>query len=220
MNPTELVFLATVVGVGVAVGRAATDEGRARPFGLGVWLALSGVLAHSGWLGQFDARPPHFLVFLAATLGLTFALAFSPLGTRVVERVGWAGLLGFQVFRVPVEWVLFQLHREGVAPVQMTFAGLNFDVLAGASAPLVAWLAARGWIGPRVVLVWTCVALALLTNIVTIAILSTPTPLRAFTNEPANTFVTRLPWVWLPAFLVPAALLGHLLTFRKLARMR
>ena len=56
--------------------------------------------------------------------------------------------------------------------------------------------------------------------IVTIAVLSTPTPLRMYAHDPANTFVTRLPWVWLPGFLVPAALLGHLLTFRKLARMR
>lgn len=220
MNPVELVFLATVVGVGVAVGRAATDQGRTRPFGLGAWLALSGALAHSGWLAQFDARPPHFFVFMAATLAGTVALGFSRPGTRVAEHVGWAGLLGFQAFRVPVEWVLFELHHQGVVPVQMTFAGQNLDVLSGASAPLVAWLAATGRIGRRGILVWNCAALALLANIVTIAVLSAPTPLRAFANEPANTFVTRLPWVWLPGFLVPAALLGHLLTFRKLARMR
>jgi len=43
-----------------------------------------------------------------------------------------------------------------------------------------------------------------------------PTPLRAFANEPASTFAASWPWVWLPAFLVPAALFGHLLAFRKL----
>jgi hypothetical protein len=220
MSAAELVFLLTVVAVGVAVGRAASEEGRPRRFGLGAWLLLSGALAHSGWLAQFDARPPHFFVFMSATFALTLALAFSRAGARAAERVGWAGLLGFQAFRLPVEWVLFQLHREGVVPVQMTFEGRNFDILAGASAPLVAWLAATGRIGRRGILVWTCAALATLANIVTIAVLSTPTPLRAFANEPANTFVTRLPWVWLPGFLVPAALLGHLLTFRKLARMR
>jgi hypothetical protein len=220
MSATELVFLATVVGVGIAVGRGATQEGRGRPFGLGAWLALTGALAHSGWVGQFDARPPHLVVLMAATFIGTVALAFSRPGTRAVEGVAWSGLIGFQVFRVPVEWVLFQLHREGVVPVQMTFEGRNLDIVSGASAPLVAWLAATGRIGRRGILLWNCAALALLANIVTIALLSTPTPLRVFPNEPANTFVARLPWIWLPTFLVPAALLGHLLTFRKLARMR
>jgi hypothetical protein len=213
-------FLGTVIGVGVAGGRALTEVTAARPVGLGAWLAFGAILAQSGWLGQFDARPPHFLVFMAATLALTFALAFSPLGARLADGVSFAALAGFQVFRVPVEWVLFQLHREGVVPVQMTFEGLNFDVLSGATAPLVAWLAARGRIGRTGLWLWNAAALALLANIVTIALLSAPTPLRAFANEPANTFVTRLPWVWLPGFLVPMALLGHLLSFRKLARMR
>ncbi|HKQ78896.1 MAG TPA: hypothetical protein VJ810_34675 [Blastocatellia bacterium] len=62
--------------------------------------------------------------------------------------------------------------------------------------------------------------LALLINIVTIAILSAPTPLRKFFNEPANTFVTYFPFVWLPAFLVQAAWFGHLLVFRRLRQTR
>jgi hypothetical protein len=36
-------------------------------------------------------------------------------------------------------------------------------------------------------------------------------------NEPANVWVTRPPFVWLPAVLVLAALLGHLVLFRRLA---
>ena len=33
-------------------------------------------------------------------------------------------------------------------------------------------------------------------------------------NEPANTFITRAPWVWLPAVMVLAAVMGHALVFR------
>lgn len=61
---------------------------------------------------------------------------------------------------------------------------------------------------------------ALLATIVTVAFLSAPTPLRVFMNEPANTIVTTFPYVWLPAFLVQAALFGHVLVFRWLARAR
>jgi hypothetical protein len=33
-------------------------------------------------------------------------------------------------------------------------------------------------------------------------------------NEPANTFITHVPWVWLPAVMVLAAVMGHALVFR------
>jgi hypothetical protein len=219
MTATAAIFLLTVAGVAAFFVRVS-----ARPIAsaavIAIWLAFSAALALSGWVADFDAMPPHFFALVMPTLVATVALAFSKVGLDLGERAGIVGLVGFQVFRIPVEWVLFQLHREGVTPVQMTFEGWNFDVWSGLSAPVVAWLAARGAIGRRGLIAWNCAGLALLANIVTIAIVSTPTPLRVFMAEPANTFVTHWPWVWLPAFLVPAALLGHLLAFRKLARMR
>ena len=68
---------------------------------------------------------------------------------------------------------------------------------------------------PRaLVLAWNALGLALLATIVAVAFLSTPSPLRVFANEPANTIVAAFPYVWLPAFLVQGALFGHLLVFR------
>ena len=217
---TEAVFLATVAFVlGALLAGVRRAEPRWLPYtalcGIG-WLGFTAALAASGWLGEFDRRPPHFFVLMLPTALATLVLAFSPFGARLGGRIGWPALIGFQVFRLPVEWVLASLGGAGVAPAQMTFHGWNFDVLTGLSAPLVAWLAGQNRLGMRGLVAWNVLGLALLANVVTIAILSTPTPLRVFTNEPANTFVTASPWVWLPAFLVPAALFGHLLAFRKL----
>ena len=219
MNTTEVIFLLTVLAVAAMLVRS-VERRTYTVLGLSGWLAFSAVLAASGWLADFAARPPHFFAFMLPTFGATLALGFSRIGASVAARVGFAALAGFQVFRAPVEWVLFALHRDGVVPVQMSFAGWNFDVLTGVSAPLVAWLAVSGRIGRRGLLAWNCAGLVLLANIVGIAVLSTPTPLRLFWNEPANTFVAGWPWIWLPGFLVPAALLGHLVSLRKLARMR
>lgn len=219
MSASAAIFLLTVLGVFAALAWA--SERRAYTvLGLSGWLALAAALAASGWMAGFDARPPHFFLFMTTTFAATLGLAYSRVGTSVANRVGLAALAGFQVFRVPVEWVLFSLHRDGVVPAQMSFEGWNFDVLTGLTALPVAWLAARGRITLRGLVVWNCAGLALLANIVTIAVLSTPTPLRAFWNEPANTFVAGWPWIWLPGFLVPAALIGHLLSLRKIARVR
>jgi len=223
VNASSPVFVATVAGVALAAVAAARRVGplaAARTAAaVCAWLGFVAALAATGWLAGFDARPPHFFVLMAPTALLTLGLAVSRVGDAVAGRVGWAGLIGFQVFRLAVEWVLLELARAGVAPPQMTMEGRNWDVLTGASAPVVAWLAARGRIGVRVLGLWNVAGIALLANVVAIAVLSTPTPLRAFANEPANTFVADWPWCWLPGFLVPAALFGHVVALRKLGRM-
>lgn len=57
-------------------------------------------------------------------------------------------------------------------------------------------------------------------NVVAVAILSVPGPMRVFTGPPALTLPFHFPFIWLPMVIVLAALLGHLLVFRKLWRER
>ena len=181
------------------------------------WLAITGWLAWSGTLA-FGALPPPVMVLVTVAIGLTTWLGLSRYGTLLVERAGLGFLIGFQVFRVLVEIALWLGHREGFVPVQMTWEGRNLDVLTGLTAPLAAHYAQAGKLPRVAILVWNIAGLALLVNIVLVAILSMPTPLRVFMNEPANRFVATWPHVWLPVFLVPAAWLGHLLVFRWLRR--
>lgn len=181
-----------------------------------LWLIPSAALAHAGVLRDFDTVPPPLFLLMGSLTLITVALAASPFGRRLAGGLGWVSLIGFQAFRIPVEGLLYRLHLEGVIPVQMTFAGLNFDVLSGVSAAAIAmWAAYRE--PPRwLVLVWNLLGLALLINIVTIAVLSAPTPFRQFHNEPSNLLPALFPFVWLPAYLVQIAFLGHLLVFRRL----
>ena len=97
----------------------------------------------------------------------------------------------------------------------MTYTGRNFDIVTGTTAILVAWAVAGGRGGRKLVGAWNVMGLALLINVVTIAILSTPV-FRYFGDEHLNVFVTDTPFVWLPAVMVLAALSGHLLIFRAL----
>lgn len=181
------------------------------------WLAFTGWLAWSGTL-DFGPLPPPVMLLVTVAIVLTTWLGLSRYGTLLVERAGLGFLLGFQVFRVLVEIALWLGHREGIVPVQMTWEGRNLDVLTGLTAPLVAYFAHAGKLPRAAILAWNIAGLALLLNIVLVAILSMPTPLRVFMNEPANRFVATWPYVWLPVFLVQAAWLGHLLVFRWLRR--
>ncbi|MCB1120025.1 MAG: hypothetical protein KJT03_00630 [Verrucomicrobiae bacterium] len=185
-------------------------------FALGMWLLGTAMMAANGTLQNFERFPPPIMIVVGMGVVMTIVIAFSRIGLYVIKGAGLVWLVGFQGFRVLVEVFLHQMYLEGIVPKQMTYAGYNFDILAGLSALLMAWQLARKKIGPRTVLVWNIISLGLLINIAVIAILSLPTPIRAFDSEPANTFVTYVPYVWLPVFQVPAALFGHLLVFRAL----
>jgi hypothetical protein len=58
--------------------------------------------------------------------------------------------------------------------------------------------------------------MAILLNIVIVAVLSTPVPFRVFMNEPANTVILSFPFVWLPTVVVPIAFLGHIASLRQI----
>jgi len=179
---------------------------------LALWLAFTGRLAASGFLA-FEPQPT-VLPLLLLSLAAAVALAFSRLGARLVSGLPLAVLVGYQGFRIPVELLLHRGWAEGLVPVQMTYGGMNFDVLTGVLALLLAALSKLGPVPRWLVAVWNLIGFGLLVNVVGIAMLSAPTPMRVFMNEPANVWVTRWPWVWLPTFLVPVALLGHLLVLR------
>ncbi len=179
--------------------------GRRAGIGLGIWLGITYLLAHDGWLRFGPLPPPLFFLLLPAVIA-TILLA-RKVSVRH-EGLGWP--IGYQSFRILVEIFLWWGHREAVVPVQLTFEGRNFDIVTGLTAPLVAWLPVPRW----GVHAWNFMGLALLINVVTVAILSMPTPLQRF--EHANVFVIQAPYVWLPLFLVPSALFGHVALWRRL----
>ncbi len=183
---------------------------------LAAWLIYSAVLAGKGLLLNADAVPPPMARILVPGLALVLIAAFSGLGARLAKHLGYASLIGFHAFRLPLEGLLWTFHHQGRLPVQMTFEGRNFDILTGLSAIVMAVLAQRGMVGRKAALVWNLAGLGLLLNIIGVAVLSLPGRLLAFHDEPPNTLVLHFPYVWIPALFVLAAFLGHLVLFRKI----
>ena len=184
----------------------------------GVWLALTGLLAARGVL-SFTA-PPTMPILLLVMVVLAVVLVRSTLGKQLVSGIPIAALVASQGFRLPLELTMHRAANEGLMPVQMSYSGRNFDIITGITALLLGlWLATgerRNWRG--VVAAWNVLGAAMLVNILAVALLSAPVPFRRFMNEPANTWILHVPWVWLPSVMVFAAILGHMLVFRRLRR--
>ena len=207
-----------LAGFALAVRRVTGDGRRAGRAAIGgaVWMGLTAALAGAGVL-RFGPFPPTMLLVFVAVAVIVVRLGRSELGRLLATGLPLAVLVGFQGFRVLVELLLHRAYVEGLMPVQMSYAGYNFDILTGISAVLLGGLLARGTVSLGVIRLWNYLGLALLLNVLVIALLSAPTPLRVFHNEPSNIWVTGAPWVWLPAVMVLSALLGHWLLFRRLA---
>jgi cytochrome c oxidase assembly factor CtaG len=105
-------------------------------------------------------------------------------------------------------------------PQIMTFEGWNFDIIIGLSA--IAMLAWRWYSGKgisrRFYRIWNIAGIVFLTIIVTIAILSAPSPIQQLGFGQPNTAVSRFPYVLLPALVVPLVLLSHLLGLKSTGR--
>jgi hypothetical protein len=181
-----------------------------------IWMGVSLAIADRGLLLDWHSTPPPLALLVVAIVALGFSIAFSPLGTRLADLPLWT-LVATQAFRLPLEIAMHALVARGLMPEQMSYSGRNFDVVTGASAIVVAALLAAGVGGRRLVTVWNVAGLALLVNIVTVAILSTPR-FAVFGQDRLNVFIAYPPFIWLPTVLVLAALAGHLVVFRALRR--
>jgi hypothetical protein len=99
----------------------------------------------------------------------------------------------------------------------MTFEGRNFDILSGITAPIIYYLAFRdGKVNRALLIAWNLGALALLTNIVTIAVLAFPSPFQTVGLHQPNIGVTYFPYVWLPAVIVPIVFFCHVTSLWRL----
>ncbi|HEU4453291.1 MAG TPA: hypothetical protein VFR81_09535 [Longimicrobium sp.] len=216
-----LLAAAFIVAVRVSAVRAGMDAGRVRrstllaAAGVGGWMAITGGAAAAGRL-RFDTVPPTMMPVLLAMFVLAIGIGVSRVGRRIAAGVPLAVLVGAQGFRLPLELAMHRASAEGLMPEVMSYTGRNFDIVTGTLALLVAALLAAGRMPRRGVAAWNVVGALLLANVVTVAMLAAPTPMRVFTDGPANVWITAFPWIWLPTMMVPAAILGHILVFRRL----
>lgn len=184
-----------------------------------LWLAVTAAIPASGVL-EAPGTPPRVMFFFVVSNLAAVIFAFSRAGTRLAVGLPVAALVGFHAFRLPLELVLHQWYAEGVVPVQMTYAGRNLDIVTGILGVVIGLVSWRR--GPSRPLVWifALVGFALLVNVATVAVLSSPVPFRAFTNEPTLLLAYHAPYAWIVPVCVAPALAGHLVLFRWLWRTR
>jgi hypothetical protein len=173
-----------------------------------LWLIISGLLSYSNFFQNTTALPPRMLWILLPAFILV-VLCYVNINTKDIKP---SYLIATHTLRLPVELILYKLFLKGSIPILMTFQGWNFDIIIGISAILL--LAYFGFgrkkINATFFRVWNILGLFFLITIVSIAILSTPSPIQLFAFESPNLALISFPYTLLPAVIVPIVLLSHL----------
>ena len=180
------------------------------------WLVIQAVLALNGFFQNFDVIPPRTFAFGPLPFFI-LTIAYLIFGRKFLDNLPLKILTWIHVIRIPVECTLLWLSQHGLVPVEMTFEGRNLDILSGLSAPIIYYFAFRnGQVNRKLLIVWNLVALSLLTNIVTIAILAFPSRYETIGFEHPNIGVTYFPFVWLPSVIVPIVFFCHVVSLYRL----
>ena len=228
--PGLLILLLTLIcivfilkGIHAALKKTGWEEGRRKKIFIAttlavlLWTALLSVLSFQGFFSDFSNLPPRPALAILIPLPVVLLIAFSKKGTEFLQSIPPHWLVWMQSFRIAVELLLLLAFINNKLPVQMTFEGKNFDILSGILALPVGYvLAKRKSHASKWAVIYNFIGIFLLINILVIAVLSMPTSIRYFMNEPANVLVAEFPFILLPGILVPLAYTLHIFSLRQL----
>lgn len=191
--------------------------------GLTIWLTIQAILTLKNTYNSGTTTfPPKIILTGILPTILTIILLFATYrGRQFIDSLPLKNLTYLNIVRIPVEIILFWLFLNKAIPELMTFEGRNFDILAGVSAPIIAYFElTKTKLNKKTILIWNFICLGLLVNIVVNALFSAPSPIQKFAFDQPNIAILNFPFSWLPTFIVPIVLFGHLTSIRQLLNQK
>ena len=179
------------------------------------------LLVVAAWIAVEMVIPPVLpLLALPPMLAVILILATKS-GRRFINTLDLPTLILLHLYRILVEFILYQLYRYHTVPILMTFEGRNFDILSGLSAPIVYYFAfVRHRLPARWLIAWNLACIVLLLNVVVYTVLSTPGPLQRLSFDHPNIAIQHFPYLLLPGVLVPIVLFSNAASIVKLLTIR
>ena len=129
---------------------------------LSIWLIYILILSESDILEDFSLPPRLPLLIVIPAILFILAITGRDRFRDVLMQTPRHLPVYLQSFRIVVELLIYGAFLEGVFPEKATFKGLNYDILVGLSAPLIAWLYQYRKISDKALLTWNVVSLVVL----------------------------------------------------------
>ena len=183
-----------------------------------LWTFYIFVLSYTEVIKNLDL-PPRFPLFLIIPLFIfTGFFLYTHRNNEILHAIPKSWPVYYQSFRVLVESLFIMAVAENILPYQVTFEGYNMDMIFGASAPIIAFLAFQlKVISEKVVLAWNYLGLAVLVSIIILFITTHYIP--SLWGSPVSLGSIRIGEfanMLVPGFLMPSAVFMHILSILQL----
>jgi len=185
------------------------------------WTCLQIILGISGFYRDPASLAGRFPLLVVPPIIILVSLFVTRKGRSFIDGLDLPALTIFHIIRLPVEITLLFLFINHTIPKAMTIEGRNYDILSGLSAPILYYLVfIKKDLGKPVLIIWNFVCIGLLLNVVIHAVLSLPGRSVGFGFEQPNIAVGHLPYILLPALIVPMALFCNAAAIMQLLRQK
>ena len=215
----ELTASAAIAISALAVGFGHQTNERVR---IAIWLAAwyvvvilmaaLGVLTYPRGLGT----PGLGAAVLAPIVALVVVVLRSTSLRRALREVPLPLLVGVHAIRILGVFFLI-LYAQGRLPAPFApLAGWG-DTITGLEAIPLTWWCARGkTVAAPLFWLWNTFGMLDLVTAIGLGAVSAPGPLQLITAAPGTTIMTTLPWLIIPAFIVPLLAATHLAIYYRL----
>ena len=218
---TIVLVAAIIVSINALTGAMPISKSQrlAVSVGAGLWTGLAAALAAANlFLGSKAVGPVMIGTVIASPLvAAAVAASISPSVRRTLLGMPMPFLIGLNVWRLGGGFFVL-LAAEGRLAGPFPYSAGWGDIITGALALPVAWLALRG---QGKALVWGWNAFGMLDLVVALALGITSasgSPLQIIHAGVGSAGVQTLPWSLIPTVLVPMFLIVHAVIFAQLAR--
>ncbi len=182
---------------------------------VGGWLLLTQLLSVTGFFRMLYFRPDlQWIVWLTPFI-FGMILYFMPATADFIRFTDGFWLVYIQSFRIFQDFVLYLLFRYHIIPQTMSIEGYHFDFIIGLLSLPVSYYCytAKKW-GPNAVLLFNLAGIFSLIVFFIVALGSMPF-YHLFPINMYNSLFFRFPFIWIPLFSIPFALMIHLFSIRK-----
>lgn len=185
------------------------------------WLAYMYAMDATGVL-QIFTPPPRIVVFLILPAFAAIAwFFFSNKFETLIRAIPPAWPVYLQAFRIGVELLILGVYLKGLGSIEPTLEGYNFDMLAGLTAPFVAYFVFQRKAAPKkAALAWNIFGLLLLANVVIIFnTLFLKPELWGYATSPIKPEFGTMPYLLIPGLYMPLAVFLHFFSIAQLKRL-
>ncbi len=182
--------------------------------GILAWFLILLMVGQTGFFNDASLPPRVPLLILPCIIGIVYWTKRDSFD-RLNQKIPIPLAIGVQAFRVVVEILIHQTYLAGNLPQLVTYEGLNFDIIVGATAIPISLLLYYKILPKSVVYLWNIIGIGILTFTV-FTFVSAFYFKELFSVPQFPMIVGNTPYIFLPGMMVPFAILMHVVSIRQL----